>query len=109
VEEEGDEMEELRAICPGAEEIKEVGTRYVFLPGLDVPGAGRMDCLLRPQQAAGDGYVTRLYLSAPVPGKGQNWTQHQILDRTWHTWSWNHVPASDRLSQILANHLRALR
>ncbi len=104
-----DELQELRAVCPGAVEMSEAGVRYIFLPKLSVPGVGELDGLLRPQQAAGDGYVTRLYLSAPVAGKGQNWSTQRILDRTWHTWSWNNVPPSYRLSQILTNHLRALR
>ncbi|HTK31246.1 MAG TPA: hypothetical protein VL332_04735 [Candidatus Saccharimonadaceae bacterium] len=104
-----DELQELRAVCPGAVEMSEAGVRYISLPRLNVPGVGELDGLLRPQQAASDGYVTRLYLSAPVPGKGQNWGTQHILGRTWHTWSWNNVPSSYRLSQILANHLRALR
>lgn len=96
-------------LCPGAQEMTEAGNRYIFLPKLNVPGVGELDGLLRPQQAAGDGYVTRLFLSAPVPSKGQNWQAHRILDRTWHTCSWNNVPASYRLIQILINHLRVFR
>lgn len=29
----------------------------------------------------------------PIPRRGQNWTTHNILSRSWHTWSWNNVPA----------------
>ena len=104
-----DELVELQAICPGASEMTEAGMKYHFLPKLNVPGVGELDGLLRAQQASSDGYTTRLLLSKPVPGKGQNWTEHRILDRTWHTCSYNNVPATDRLAQILANHLRALR
>ena len=104
-----DELAELRAICPEASEMSEAGVTYYFLPKLKVPGAGELDGLLRAQQAASDGYTTRLFLSKPVEGKGQNWTEQRILDRTWHTWSYNNVPVTDRLSQILVNHLRALR
>jgi hypothetical protein len=103
-----DEMDDLRRLCPGAQEMQEGGATYVFLPGLKHPCApGTVDALLCPQQH--NGYATRLFLSAPVSGRGANWTVHTILSRTWHTWSWNHVPANQRLAEILAQHLRALR
>lgn len=104
-----DELAELRVIYPEASEMTEAGVSYHFLPKLNVPGVGELDGLLRAQQASGDGYTTRLFLSKPVPGKGQNWTEQRILDRTWHTWSLNNVSPNDRLAQVLANHLRALR
>lgn len=87
----------------------EGGYTYVFLPQLKiVHGNGILirDALLCPQER--DGYKNRLFLSEPVPGRGNNWSSHQILDKNWFTWSWNHVPA-DRLAVILAQHLTALR
>jgi len=103
-----DEIDDLIRLCPGAQEMSESGIEYVFLPGLRHPcGPGVLDALLCPQQHSG--YLTRLFLSASVPGKGANWSTHTILSRIWHTWSWNHVPANQRLAEILAQHLRALR
>jgi hypothetical protein len=103
-----DEMDDLRRMCPGAQEMSEGGIEYIFLPGLKHPCApGTLDALLCPQQHGG--YATRLFLSVPIPGKGNNWAAHTILSRTWHTWSWNNVPANQRLAEILAQHLRVLR
>ena len=103
-------LSELAAICPGVAEMTEGGLTYIHLPGLKILNAGGtvvVDALLCPQ--ARDGYSTRLFLSQPIPGRGANWTTHRILDRTWHVWSWNGVPADLRPAQILAGHLRALR
>jgi len=103
-----DQLEELRRLCPGAQELPQGGTEYIFLPALKHPCApGTLDALLCPQQHSG--YPTRLFLSAPITGKGANWSTHTILGRTWHTWSWNHVSSDQRLAEILAQHLRALR
>jgi len=90
--------------------MSEGTTRYIYLPGLRVP-AGNIpevvDGLLRPG-AGPDGYTTRLFLSHAFPTKGQNWTVHHILGKTWHTFSLNNVPADAALLDILANHLRIL-
>jgi hypothetical protein len=86
--------------------MTEAGFRYIYLPGLKV-GTETMDALLCPQPK--DGYLTRLFLERPVRGKGNNWSSHRILDRTWHTWSWNHVSADQRPAQILVEHLQGLR
>jgi hypothetical protein len=103
-----DEVEELRALTPGAMAMPEGGVEYFLLPGIKVPGlAGLVDALLCPQQHSG--YTTRLFLSSVVPGKGQNWRPHTILSRQWHACSWNDVPANQRLAEILAQHLRAFR
>lgn len=103
-----DEMDDILLVCPGVQEMSEGGVSYFFLPGLKSPGApGTIDALLCPQQHSG--YATRLFLSAQIPGKGNNWSTHVILGRAWHTWSWNHVPANQRLAEILAQHLRALK
>jgi hypothetical protein len=103
-----DEMDDLMRMCPGAQAMPEGGIEYILLPGLKHPCApGTLDALLCPQQHGG--YLTRLFLSAPIAGKGNNWSTHVILSRTWHTWSWNNVPANQRLAEILAQHLRALR
>lgn len=101
-------MDELRTLSSGAQEMTEVGLAYVYLPGLKLPCApGVVDALLCIQQHGG--YTTRLFLSQQVPGKGANWSTHQILGRTWYTWSWNNVPSGLRPSQILLAHLDAFR
>jgi hypothetical protein len=103
-----DEMEDLRLMCPSAQEMPEGGVEYIFLPGLKHPCApGTLDALLCPQQHSG--YATRLFLSVPIPQRRSNWTTHVILSRTWHTWSWKDVQSNQRLAEILAQHLRALR
>lgn len=101
------ELEELKRVCPEAKEMPEGGISFVLLPGLIVSGQGSLDALLCPQQR--DGYPTRLFLSRQIPGKGNNWSTHRILDRTWHTWSWTGVGQELRLAEILAAHLNALR
>lgn len=103
-----DAMSELRAICAGAQEMVEAGMIYVSLPKLRLPCAPAvLDGLLCLQQHAG--YTTRLFLSAQVPGKGNNWTSHQILGKHWYTWSWNDVPADLRPAEVLLGHLGAFR
>ena len=102
-----DELEELKRICSGAKEMPEGGITFILLPNLTISGQGEVDGLLCPQ--ARDGYPTRLFLSRQIPGKGNNWTPHRILDRSWTSWSWTGVGAELRLAEILANHLGALR
>ena len=89
---------------------QEAGREYLFLPSLKLP-AGRepntIDGLLCLSER--DGYPTRLFLAARYAERGQNWNEFCILDRTWHSWSWNNVAANQRPMQILAEHLRALR
>ncbi len=106
-----EQLAELRTVCPGAVLMKEGEIAYVFLPTLRLPNScspNEVEALLRPGPGP-DGYTTRLYLSVPFPSKGQNWTVHQILARTWHTFSYNNVPADVRPIEILANHLKVLR
>lgn len=102
-----DELEELQLAYPAAREMAEAGIRYVLIPGLRLPNGDVVEGLLQPQ--AGNGYSTRLFLPNEVPGKGQNWKPLRILERNWVSWSWNNVPETDRLVQILAQHLSALR
>src|SRR5205807_2229068 len=82
-----DAMSELRAICAGAQEMIEAAITYVYLPQLRLSCApAPLDALLCIQQHSG--YATRLFLSAQIQGKGNNWSSHQILGKTWYTWSW---------------------
>lgn len=101
-------MDELRTLCAGAQEMSDGGISYIHLPTLKLPCApGTVEALLCIQQHGG--YTTRLFLSQQVQGKGANWSSHQILGRTWYTWSWNNVPAALRPAQILRCHLEALK
>jgi len=103
-----DAMSELRAIYAGAQEMVEATVSYVYLPKLKLPCAPTVvNALLCVQQHSG--YATRLFLSAQVPGKGNNWSSHQILGKTWYTWSWKDVSAGLRPVEILLGHLNALR
>jgi hypothetical protein len=104
------QLDALYAICAGPVQMAEGGVRYVYMPGLKVVAAGTeriVDALLCP--GPHNGYTTRLFLSVPVPERGANWSQWQILGRTWHTWSWQSVPAELPLIQMVLEHLRALR
>ncbi len=102
-------LEGIKAICPGASFIPDGSDQYIYLPGLKLPDGRMVDALLRPQPSQSDGYLTRLFLSEAVSGKGANWTVHHILDRHWHTWSWNGVQPTGDYAEILLNHLKALR
>ena len=105
---ESDELAELQELYPGAKEMSEGGIRYILIPRLQLPDGSEVEALLQPQAGNG-GYTTRLYLPAQVPGKGANWTPFRVLEKNWWTWSWNNVPETDRLAQILAQHMNALR
>lgn len=104
------ELQELQLVCQGATVMRESGLDYVHLPTIKLPAGST------PPEAEGllclqarDGYPTRLFLSAQVQSKGNNWTAHQILSRTWYACSWNYVSGELRPAQILAEHLRAFR
>lgn len=106
-----EQVAELGRVCPGAAVMQEAGIAYVYLPKLGLPptcNPREVEGLLRPGPGP-DGYTTRLYFSAAFPTKGQNWSVHQILAKTWHTFSYNNVPADLRLIEILANHLKVLQ
>lgn len=104
-----DELTEIQQLCNEVSVLNEGGYTLVHLPGLRILHNGGLiirDALLCPQPR--DGYSTRLFLSESVPGKGNNWTTHVILDGKWHTWSWQNVQPG-RLAAVLAQHLVALR
>lgn len=104
------QLEKLRPFSASAKAMTEAGIEYIYLPSLKVTVAGiarELDGLLCPMQHSG--YTSRLFLSTPIHERAQNWTTVTILGRTWHTWSWNNVPASLPPVQILRAHLEALR
>jgi hypothetical protein len=102
-----DALDEILALCPRASVIEEGGLAYIHLPVLILPDGDAAEALLC--LSGRDGYPTRLFLSRPVSGKGNNWSVHRILDKAWHTWSWKDVPACLRPIDILMSHLDALR
>ena len=105
-----EQLEHLKGLCESVRVVQEGGTSYVHLEKLRfrVGGANQVsDAILCP--TAHSGYLTRLFLSAPFPSKGANWSVHQVLGRPWHTWSWQGVPADLPLLQMLLCHLDALK
>ncbi len=105
-----DDLAELERCYGTVRPIVEAGFNFVHIEKLKFVTDGNeveAEALLCPQLR--DGYSTRLFLSRPFPNKGQNWSQHTILDRNWHSWSWQNVPAEQRLVQILLSHLKALK
>lgn len=106
-----DELEELKAICPGAKPLTDGPLHLVHLPNLRLHSDGKqieiaeaLLCLSEHQ-----GYSTRLYLSQPLPTKAKNWGAQTVAGRVWHSWSWQGVPRTHSPAQILAQHLKALR
>ena len=98
---------DLERVSPGATRMESSGVTYVHLPRLRMPaavGGCVVEALLRPGTGP-DGYTTRLFLSAPFPQRGQNWTVHNLFGKAWHTPSFNNVPSDAPLIEILANHL----
>jgi hypothetical protein len=103
-------LQELRELFGEVRELTEDERNYIYLPRLILPRGcvpAEVEGLLCIQEHSG--YATRLFLSQQVSGRGANWSMHRIVDRTWHTWSWNNVSAQLRPAAILAEHLRALR
>jgi hypothetical protein len=100
------DLEELASLCGSSKEFHEGSRRYLYLAIVMLPNGEVVKGLLCPQER--DGYETRLFLSARY-SKGNNWTEHRILDRVWYTWSQKGVPADQRSAQILAQHLANLR
>lgn len=104
------QLGEVKSLVPGAAVMPDGNIDYIFLPNLKLLVAGVqqvLDGLLCPVQHGG--YTTRLFLSQRFSQCGQNWTNHNILGREWHTWSWNQVPPNLPLVQILLAHARGLR
>lgn len=105
-----DQLRALREVNPGARVLDEGEVTYVFLPKQPIQVGERwraMDALLCPSKHSG--YDTRLFLDQPIKERAANWTEHVILGRSWHTFSWNGVSSRQPLMQILLAHLAVLR
>ena len=103
-------MKTLRRVYPRAELIDEGDGPLVYLPAIKVQHGKEtvvIDALLAPRLHSS--YTTRLFFAQPFVNRGQNWTEHQIIGRPWHTMSYNDVPASLPWIEILANHLSQIR
>ncbi len=104
------DLDELRLMCGDVSVLSEGGVDLVFIPRLMLPpGCTPHETSALLCVGPHSGYTTRLFLSAHIPGKAANWTQHIVAGKLWHTWSWNQVPATLRPAEILAEHLRGLR
>lgn len=104
-----DEFMRLKAMHGSAVLLKEGGQAVAFLPAFSFAAGSRsatMDLLLVP--FAHSGYTTRLFFEREIAGRGQNWSQHRVVDRNWWAPSWNNVPASSPWREMLCAHLKAV-
>jgi len=104
------ELRKLRRVCRRAELWEDGGLPLVHLPEVKVQHAGEtvtVDALLSPR--AHSGYPTRLFFSRAFPARGQNWSVHNIMGRSWHAMSWNGVEESLPWDEMLGAHLRPLQ
>lgn len=105
-----EDLAELALLGGAVREFREGDKQYFHLGLVHLPAGcspAASEALLCAQER--DGYLTRLFLAQPVTNRGGNWTIHRILDRNWHTWSWQGIAANQRLAQILRGHLRGLQ
>src|SRR5262245_12778992 len=108
-----DEIDELKALCPGVSKGEEGNVTYFLLPDLAMPegcSRVRVDALLCPVER--DSYEFRLYFAQPVTSKqARNWhvSGARILERNWHAFSWKANRTGLRLAQMVALQLAALR
>lgn len=107
-----EQVEELKEICPEAEQFAEGGISYFFLPKLSLPegcSPTQVDALLCP--TGNHGYTSRLFLSQRISSReARNWsTKARIRERNWEAISWKIPETNLRLAQILALQLRAFR
>ena len=108
----GDQIEELKQLCPGARQHEESGIPYFFLPQLRLPDGcspAQLDALLCP--TAQHGYTSRLFFEQVINSRqSQNWnTTARIMERNWRAISWQIPQTNLRLAQMVAVHLRAFR
>ncbi|OGA48890.1 MAG: hypothetical protein A3F74_27695 [Betaproteobacteria bacterium RIFCSPLOWO2_12_FULL_62_58] len=90
--------------------LTENGYEFVHLPKLKVAVAREIhvrDALLCPREI--HGYLTRLFLSETISGRGQNWNRFMFFARAWYSPSWQGVEATLPLPQMLLAHLDAYR
>ena len=107
-----DQVGELRRLWPEVQQCDEAGRAYLLLPGFALPegcSPTATDALLCPTER--DGYPSRLFFADRVTSRAPlNWNASgvRILERNWQAFSWK-VNSGQRLAQMIAAHLRALR
>lgn len=108
-----DQVEELLAVFPNAQQAVEGGVTYFLLPKFPMPlccAPKQVDALLCP--VLRDGYQSRLFLSEMINGSpSRNWTitgNVRILDRNWYAISWQ-TRAGLRLAQMVRAHFDAFK
>ena len=105
-----EEAQELKVFCRDVREVQQGGEAFLYLEGLRLSLNSQLlevDALLCLHMR--EGYMTRLYLSIRIENRGANWSTAYLLDRQWHTWSWQGVSVQQRPAQVLAAHLRAIQ
>jgi hypothetical protein len=103
------EFANIQAMHADAVLLREGGQPVAFLPGFrfvahDHPQT--MDVLLVPFFHSG--YVTRLFFSRKIEGRGANWNQYRLVERNWWAPSWANVPGSMPWTKMLSAHLKAV-
>ena len=104
-----DEFKKIKRLYEAAKLVREGGNPVVLLPQVTFQSAGReirMDLLLYP--AAHGGYPTRLFFERQIEGRGNNWTEHCVVGKSWWACSWGGVEANMSWPSILYAHLRAV-
>lgn len=102
-------FEELRRVYPTAQKVQEGQRLLAFLPGLMVStsaGPRKVNALLYPYDH--NGYQTRLFFSEQLPSHA-NFSAFNVCGATWYAPSWQGISASLPWSEIVANHLRAIK
>lgn len=106
------QIQELKALCPGVASAEEGGKPFFFLPKLQLPESASIretDALLCPVLT--DGYQSRLYFPQQIGSpKALNWNINNavILGRPWFAHSWR-TRADLRLAQMVLEHLFAFQ
>jgi hypothetical protein len=116
---EGIDDERLRpllAVVPGAKAFTDGPDVFIYLPSLRLQVGDKnytVDALLAPNGVGG--YASRLYLSQriaereQIAGQPANWTDRTVAGRVWYVWSWQGVPPSLPLLDMLGAHMVALK
>jgi len=102
-------FEQLKAAFPDAKTVVDGAVGAIYLPAAKFKAGGadrQMSLLLYPEKHGG--YDTRLFFEQEIVGRGQNWTPHVVAGRAWVAPSFNHVPPTLPLLQMLAAHLRVV-
>ncbi len=96
-------------LCANAQLVDEAGQKVVFLPSMTFQagtGEATQDLLFVPFQHSG--YESRLFFTEAINcGLAVNWTQHNLLNRTWWSPSFRVDTSLSWRDQIL-QHIKVL-